>query len=265
LTGASAATPRIVVWEGVFDSWEEACQTSATPEGGFSTDRWLRRMTDQLTQYRQEYGTHGVALPPRPTNLPWVCAITRPRILVDFGGSSGWCWDYLRHTVADPTIEAYVIVETVRVVEHMEQSGLHTAPVSYVTAASVLPRCDLLYCNSVLPYFGSNAEFLDVVERTDPAHVLLDDLLANAEHDTYSRQRYYDLAMPHRFIGLRQLTSELQELGYRTYINTPHPSPILGVFQPLPMENLPATHRIRYASSVLFGKVRGTPACPPTL
>lgn len=84
-------------------------------------------------------------------------------------------------------------------------------------------------------------------------HIRLDDLLANKEEDSFSTQRYYDTSIPHRFIGLKRLLSDLSALGYHAHLQAPHVFPTLGLLTPLAMENLPEQHRIRYAPSVLFG------------
>ena len=215
-------------------------------------------MTEQLLHYREEYGIDGRGLPPRPCNLPWVCALTLPMTILDFGGSSGWCYDYVRNNVPDLALEGYAVVETPEVASYMSTSGLHSAPVTYATAEEISAPFDLLYCNSVLQYFGSNAPLLSLVERCQPSHILLDDLLANSEEDTFSRQRYYETMIPHRFIGLARLRAELAERGYRLMVQVPHASPVFGVLQPLPMEALPAAHRIRYAVSLLLGRTTGS-------
>jgi putative methyltransferase (TIGR04325 family) len=240
------------VWEGVFTSWQEACAAAAPPDASFSSDRWLARVAAQLTDYRRDREQHGTALPPRPSNLPWLAALSRPSRIVDFGGSSGWCWDYLQASVPNLPVTSYIIVEQPALVEYAREAGLHGPPVTYTSDAAALGPCDLLYCNSVLQYFGSNGPLLNLVVRTRPRHVLLDDLLANADADSFSTQRYYDTAMPHRFVGLARLRADMRDCGYRMIVAVPHLSPIRGVLGELPMSNLPPSFRVRYSSSVLF-------------
>lgn len=240
------------IWEGVFDTWEEAWASSSATEVAFSSDRWIARMTQQLDDYRLECTLHGMVLPPRPTNLPWLCAMTRPRTILDFGGSSGWCWDYLRDVVRDLQIESYTIIETSAVVDYMRRSKLHGPPVTYMTNATGLGAQDILYSNSVLQYFGTNAPILELVAQVRPSHVLLDDLFANDDHDSYSTQVYYGVVMPHRFIGVANLSEQMDRLGYVTRLRAAFSYPVRGVLGPLPMENLPPDFRVRYASSVLF-------------
>lgn len=242
------------IWNGPFATWEQACDSAATGDAGFVNDRWTSRITDQLQSYRKARAEHGLALPPRPCNLPWVCAAMGAREIVDFGGSSGWSYDYLAHTLVDHPIKSYVIIEIDGIVSHMRRTGLQSSPVRYQTAAETITRCDLLYCNSVLQYFRSNAELLQLVKLTRPDHVLLDDLLAKGDQDFFSTQNYYEYAIPHRFLGLRQLQADMAGIGYQLMLSAPFTSPIMGVMKPLPMENFPAEFQLRYALSVLFKK-----------
>jgi hypothetical protein len=120
------------VWRGLYSTWDEACNAAKNYGGEvFSSERWLERITKQLLDYREEFRQYGIALPPRPSNLPLVCAMISPATIVDFGGSSGWCWDYLKHTWHSHTISSYIIVELARIVEYMTKARLHEAPVIY--------------------------------------------------------------------------------------------------------------------------------------
>ncbi len=125
---------------------------------------------------------------------------------------------------------------------------------TYTTIADLPQACDLLYCNSVLQYFGSNAEFLDIVTAVKPRHILLDDLLAKGDTDFFSTQAYYGTDIPHRFLGMNQLVGNLKSVGYRLAFSAPFASPILGRIGPLPMENFPEAFRLRHSLTALFAR-----------
>ena len=80
--------------------------------------------------------------------------MTAPEAIVDFGGSSGWCWDYLQNTLPNNRISSYVVIEIDEVVNYMTKTAIHNAPLSFRSLKDQLAPCDLLYCNSVLQYFG---------------------------------------------------------------------------------------------------------------
>ena len=261
MTHKHEKTAPTYVWSGLFDTWDKACQAAhgRTGERVFDNDRWLERITRQLSEYRDEYREYGIALPPRPSNLPWVCAMTSSRSIIDFGGSSGWCWDYLQNTLPEHSISSYVIVELESIVGYMTHSGLHVAPVIYKTLSDSLEPCDLLYCNSVLQYFKSNTPLLQLIDRTHPEYILLEDIVGKGNRDFFSLQEYYGSSIPQRFIGLENLIRTLNLLGYRALLKIPYSSPVLGVMGPLHMENLPSENQIRYAVSLLFKKTVNLP------
>lgn len=246
------------IWSGLFDTWVQVCDAAErrSPRRVFDSENWQKRITGQLSEYRDEHRKYGIALPPRPSNLPWVCAMASIRSIIDLGGSSGWCWDYLRNTLPGHAISSYVVVELESMVNYMTRSGLHVAPVVYKALADPLEPCDLIYSNSTLQYFESNKPLLQLVQRTLPEYILLDDVLGKKDRDVYSLQEYYDQSVPQRFIGVDTLLNDLNNLGYTMLLKIPYPSRILGTVGPLPMENLPEEIQIRYAVSVLLKKER---------
>ncbi len=245
------------VWNGPFQTWHAACGAATqqnAADTAFSSERWLRRIADQLIEYRKESLRFGIAQPPRPCNLPWVCALVSPSSIIDFGGSSGWAWDYLKDTVPGQNVSTYAIVELEAVVRYLQDSKLHDNVISYHLLEGPLEPCDLLYSNSVLQYFESNQQLLSLVARTVPEYVFLEDIYAKGEDDFFGTQNYYGQAIPSRFPGLGKLRKELSCMGYHELAHCPYAAPIHGVMKPLPMENFPEPNQLRYSLSVLFKK-----------
>jgi len=241
------------IWEGEFPTWQLARLAAASIGGeGLVGDKWFQRITQQLTDYRDEFRVHGIAMPPRPCNLAAVCALTAPSSIVDFGGSSGWCWDYLQNTLINHTVSSYTVVETDEVVEYMKCADLHQDPVMYKTAREPLGIVDLLYCNSVLQYFESNEPFLSLVECSLPKFILLEDLVAKGEKDFFTIQLFRGSAIPYRFLGLELLLRALADIGYVELARYPYASPVNGVIAPIAMSNFPQAMQLRYSSSVLL-------------
>lgn len=246
------------IWKDIYPTWDEACKAAKAVGGeGLGGERWFQRITQQITDYRDEYRQYGTAMPPRPSNLPLVCAMTNPGAIVDFGGSSGWCWDYLQSTLPKHKVSSYVVVETDEVVNYMKKSGIHNAPVNYLSLNDPFDPCDLLYCNSVLQYFGSNAPLLLLIERTTPQFILLEDLVVKGEDDFFTVQSFRSSAIPYRFLGLHKLLRELSHSGYIELVQYPYSSPVLGVIKPFEMSNFPEAKQLRYSSSILLKKFEG--------
>jgi putative methyltransferase (TIGR04325 family) len=246
------------IWNGIHPTWNAACDAAEAMcvGGGYSSDRWLQRITQQLLDYRSELRQYGIAMPPRPSNLPLVCAMTNPNKILDFGGSSGWCWDYLQNSAPNHRVNLFGVVETEDVVKYMNKSELHNAPVKYTTIDDLINSCDLLYSNSVLQYFGSNASLLSLIEETDPEYILLEDLIAKDKDDFFSVQAFYNSGIPYRFIGLKKLLSELSYSGYIEIARYPYASPILGVIKPFEMGNFPREKQLRYSLSILLQRTK---------
>ncbi len=257
MTDKQTLTPAPTIWNGPYPTWVAACSAAKShniAQPAFTSERWLQRITQQLLDYRNEFRQYAIAQPPRPCNLPWVVALTSPRSIVDFGGSSGWAMDYLQNTLTTHKINSYAIVELESVVKYMQSSGLHGDVVSYQTLDNPPKPCDLLYSNSVLQYFESNAPLLSLIESATPEYILLEDLYAKGEEDFFGTQNYYDQAIPVKFIGLGDLLKELSSMGYQQLLQCPYSSPILGVSKPLPMENYPETFQLHYSLSILLKK-----------
>lgn len=213
---------------------------------------WFERITEQLIGYREELSLYGLAMPPRPTNLPLHCSLTRPTSIVDLGGSSGWCWDHLRACGAGDTVRSYIVVETPEVVTYAQSAALQSKPVRYQTVEEHIEVSDTLYCNSVLQYFETNDQFISLVERTQPNFVLLDDLVAGVSKDFFTIQLFRGSAIPYRFLGLQSLLSDLSSVGYFVLGRQPYASPINGLVAPLPMEHFRRSEQLRYSSSLLL-------------
>ena len=97
MNGKEQAAP---VWQGVFKSWEEV-----KPQGdAFRSKRWLQQIAKQLIDYQSSEFNRRVRVPPRPTDLPLLCSIVRPKSILDFGGSSGWVAEHIIDCVSDITI-----------------------------------------------------------------------------------------------------------------------------------------------------------------
>lgn len=246
------------IWKNIYPTWEDACNAAKVIGGeGHSGEYWLHRITQQIFDYREEFRQYGIAMPPRPSNLPLVCALTASGTIVDFGGSSGWCWDYLQNTLHNHRVSSYVVVEIDEVVNYMKKTGIHNAPVDYRSLKDPLASCDLLYCNSVLQYFGSNAPLLSLIERTTPQFILLEEVVAKGNDDFFSLQSHRDSAIPYRFIGLHKLLQELSHSGYMELVRYPYASPVLGIIKPFEMGNFPEAKQLRYSSSILLKKFEG--------
>lgn len=249
---------RPIIWEGVYETLEEA-QAKGT---GFTSERWMERITGQLLNYRKEIETHSLVMPARMTDLPFLAALTDAHKIIDFGGSSGWTYDFLKKTMPQNTIYDYVIVEIEEVVCRMQAASLHAAPVSYVTNTSKLDwkrgagkrggGADIFYTNSVLQYVYDDAVMLEVLEELQPYWLLIEDFMGGDFDNYFSLQNYYESRIPIRFRNRQDFIKGLN--GYDLILSKPYAAEILGIAQELPMDNFPIDKRVRYGETMLFKK-----------
>ena len=242
-----------LVWEGVYQTWGEALAAGE----GFSGKRWLDRIVQQLEDYsidRKKYGN--LALPPRPSSLPMLCSLTKSDSIVDFGGSSGWAWYYLKECIDDLLVKRYDIVEIGEICQHFTNSNYHdNQPIHYFTSDEYEGNCDILYTNSALQYIEDDEIFFRLIEGTKPKYLLVEDFLGGAFDNFYSRQIYYDSRIPVKFRNQRNFVSNLLDLSFELQLSKDYITSIRGRIQQFPMSNMPEDKRLRFGQTLLFTKV----------
>ena len=192
-------------------------------------------------------------MPPRPSNLAHLCAVLRPKSVLDFGGSTGWCWDLLKNSIETEFITRYQVIEHPAVIDFVKTRKFHTDKKILYTGAGEAQKSDLLYANSVLQYFQDNIAFIELVQRSRPRYILLDDLVVNRRaEDYFGLQEYYGDKIPYRFIGLAPFIESMKAIGFEVLCETAYLSPIAGVIDEFPMENFPPKLRIPHSSSILL-------------
>ncbi|EMY76317.1 methyltransferase, TIGR04325 family [Leptospira weilii serovar Ranarum str. ICFT] len=252
----SQTSKPLLIWDGVFLSWEEAVRSAGGTDGekGFSNERWFERILDQLNSFRSEIKEFGIAVPPRPTNLPTVISLTNSKSIVDLGGSSGWIYDYLNSITLFSKIKKYSILEVPDIVSRSKRFG-HSGKVQYFTNYKKIRSCDLFYTNSVIQYFPTNEYLLEIIGQVKPKFILVDDLYAGNNEEFFSNQIRYEKRIPHRFLNFEKFRKEVSKKGYRLILKQPFNTPILGQYQPKPMDHFPKEYRLRYSLSVVFQKI----------
>jgi len=247
------------IWSGCFDRWEMACSVGS----GFDSGRWQDRIKLQLTDYLEDIAKYGhQAIPPRPSQLPLLVAVSSPRSkafsIVDFGGSSGWGFHYLMQCAPNCRVDRYDIIELPSVCEIFEDEALcGNGVVNWLSQPDPIGIgiYDIVYVNSVLQYLGSaEAErpFFSLVERSKARYVLIDDFLGVNSPTYYSVQHYYDDRIPVVFRNRNEFISRIENMSYELIMSCPYITTVRGKIEPFPMENMPEDKRVRFGESMLF-------------
>jgi len=237
-------------WQGVYKTWEEA-----KGEGkGFLSKRWKDRIVQQLLDYRMEKNLYGNASPPRPSDLPFFCSLVNPRSIVDFGGSSGWLWDYIQDCNVNNLIEQYDIIENDELCEYFRNSDYHYSPVNYITLNECVSNYDILYANSTIQYIDNHI-VLELISLVKPKYILIEDFFGGNIEDYFTLQNYYEDSIPTICRNLNKFIKIVNNLGFECLNQKTYVGIHRGKVQPLPMSGVPKSKRIRYGKSLLFKRI----------
>jgi putative methyltransferase (TIGR04325 family) len=221
------------IWVGIFESWDEAVseadrhnQKSDSQEFGFSTERWLRRQESILIDAKRGKWE-------RYSTLPVVAALTKPKMIIDFGGGSGWTYWALDENTRR-LLTKYVIIEIPDSIRSFEDN-FSQGEVDYLTSGAFFKNFthenSLFYANSSLQYVESDQLIRDIAKEKKPKYVLIDDMQV-ASHDFYSHQRYYSQRIACRFSALNGAKDLLASEGYILTGYWPYPKTYSGHLLP---------------------------------
>lgn len=240
----------ISIWEGVFQNYQDAIPNGS----GFSGDRWAGRILEQLFEFRKHVSEGSMVLPPRSCDLPFLCSIAKARSILDFGGSSGWHYDYLKFSCPKNEIDEYCILEIEPIVELMKRKKIHSRPVNFSTKINKKKKFDVLYANSSLQYVRNDLQFTDIVNQTSPTWILIEDFLGGDFSDFFSLQTFYADNIQVKIRNKSSFISRLQNLNYQLVSRKAYPAIIKGKLQELPMSAIPERFRVKYGENFLFKK-----------
>ena len=240
-------------WEGVYQTMQEA----AAVGNGFSGKRWLERVFQQLEDYNLDRKKNGnKALPPRPSSLPFLCSLTNPNSIVDFGGSSGWLWYYIKECIPYLSIEKYDIIEIENICRHFKTSNFHDgSPINYYLSHEIITNYDILYTNSMLQYIENDELFLNIIQTTSPKYILIDNFLGGMINDYISTQIYYEDRIPVKLRNSVDFIDKIKLLNFELIYTAPYIQEIRGIIQPFQMDAFPEKMRFKYGINFLLKKM----------
>lgn len=240
----------LAIWEGVFQNYEEVEKKGTV----FSGHIWKKRIIKQLVDFRKQSLENKIVSPPRSSDLPILHSITASNSIIDFGGSSGWNYEFLKHSSLHSKIQKYLIIEIDEIVELMKSKELQKEPVTFATHLQKKQAFDILYSNSVLQYIYDDDLFTQIINNASPKWILIEDFLGGDFHDFFSVQSFYEDKIPVKFRNIDSFVKKISDTGYKLYFRKKYPSVINGIQQDLPMESLPEDCRVKNGINFLFKK-----------
>ncbi len=249
-------TARPSIWNGVFNTWDEAVTAAASESDdtlqAFDTTRWMERQEAMLTSAR-------LGVSPRFTNLPLLVGVSGARSIVDLGGGSGWAFELASHSIT-MAMEKYVIVEQQTSADVFASSFIEDDRVQFVASETMsndlLDSVDVLYSNSALQYFPDNGFLTKLVAMCTPEWILLDDFQTALSGEFFSMQHYYGAEIPYRFCDVKSIVDEMHHLGYTLRGNWEYPADIGGKLEPSLAGRLDTKHDIGAPRTLLFEVVK---------
>tara|TARA_B100000315_G_scaffold132657_1_gene122152 strand:- start:7513 stop:8283 length:771 start_codon:yes stop_codon:yes gene_type:complete len=253
-------TPKINIWEGVYNSWEEAPGDDDAHEGKV----WINKVTDRaqkaLVAYRSNETVSLAAL-----TQDYVLSVAGGMLLssikgdlciLDFGGGMGASYFPLISSVSHPEKVEFHIVEGKTICKRSREILGDFAKLHFHEQLPPLPRpVHIVHAGSSIQYIadwkGLLAEFADYRPRL----LVLEDLMAGNIPSFITTQNYYGKKIRSWFLNINELIEEVQTLGYQLIYKSRYTHEILGEVGPLPMENFSPEYRLNYGSHLMFERM----------
>ena len=252
------------IWEGAFLKIEDITtggNVTISALDNYDSQQWLEKEKNSILSYRKKYsGQIGKNYPPKNSNLPLLFSIINPKRILDYGGSNGWVFEFLKTSVIgkpNNAISEYFIYELEKSCHFF--SKFHSYPVKYVSSSKHLEKVDLLYSNSTLQYILEDDEWIDVVKASDPEWILLDDFICHPNEDDYfTMQIYKGKKIVVKFRSIDKFKDSLSKIGYEIISIFPFISGYKTRSENnfLDMEGVPKKFRIEYPHSILIRKIQ---------
>lgn len=236
------------IFDGVYKSFDDA--KSKGP--GFSSDKWINSSKEKLKKLLD--GKEAVLV--YQNLLPFLSSIvlSRGKIrILDFGGGLGITYATLLKTLDfKEGVFEYHIVENERICSEGRKIFKTDKRIYFHNKLPKISSVDIVHIGSALQYIKDWKELLRDLSAYKPRYFLFDDLHAGDITTFATLQNYYESKIPCWFFNLNELISEMRkhkfDLAYKSKMRITY----FGVFQKIPMKNLPKKYRIDDTMCLLF-------------
>ena len=248
MSTAAASTNPFFVWEGVYNSYQEAAGRAEGAGFGGST---YRQRSINAAQECIAALSQGIPIPPfhkqRSTLLPCTVAMILSRQqeakIIDFGGGLGIGYMTLQESLPGSLERIrYNILEVPEVAQVGEK--LLTGNVCYINSFSGIEQTDLVHAASSFQYVEDWKGLIQTFAAVHSEYILLSDVFAGAFDSFATLQNYYESKIPHWFLNLCELLQAFEDCGYELLMKTYATSRRADAVDVLPMDNFPEHLRL---------------------
>jgi putative methyltransferase (TIGR04325 family) len=244
------------IWEGVYGEWADA----PVIDGAFDSSKWL---DDQASAARLELvellDNCGSISPNAKTHdyiLPTVLAMAgndngNLKVL-DFGGGLASSYLPLVASLPDGDAVEFHVVESQSICEKGREVFPENMKLFFHTDLPSDGHYDVIHAGRSFQYVDDWRGLLSSFASLTPSYLVLAGVFAGDIEPYVSVQNYYGYKIRVRFLNLPELIREADLLGFRLLSKSLHLSKRLGKTGPLPMDNIPESHRLEHPCQLLF-------------
>jgi putative methyltransferase (TIGR04325 family) len=244
------------VWEGVYDTFEQAPSLGPGFDGTVAHERGLQAARDAMWQLKSglplDYSLRqrNALLPPIVATLLAHRGTVR---VLDFGGGLGTGYMVLAKALGGGKDRIdYRIVEVDGLCRIGGELFSGQGGPKFQRTMPEHDVFDLVYTASTLQYM---ADWKSVVARLagcGASHLVFADAFVGPFASYVSLQNYYGSHIRHWFLNFEEFAAAVGRHGYSIALRMDCDARILGAYGPLPMGNFPEGLRLPHTSHLLF-------------
>jgi putative methyltransferase (TIGR04325 family) len=242
------------VYEGFYQSFAEARKVSH----GFESERWLESQRQLIEDIRRADWHSRL---PLDQNLATVIAAldsntSAPVRVLDIGGGLGGTFLWLKQVLSGAISFDYTVLELDTTVALAAGLGLSDEyPELRFTARLPGAEFTVVYFGSSLQYFEDSQKILVDSVGQNTSVVVMSRIPVCEQGGYVTLQNYYDSKIPLNVIGLADLEKWMGELGFTAILKNASCTPILGEYQPIPVNKIPEEYAIGFCTDLVFRKL----------
>lgn len=238
------------IWDGIYTNFAEAPQADDVFESAPWLDKQANRIADMRNDSTIISKTSSYALTPV---LAMMAEHHSPVRVLDFGGSLGT--EYLAAQRSIPVKDSvdFTIVENEAICSRGSELFSGDAVVRFLSdMPSTNKTFDLVHAGSSIQYVDDWRGLLKHFAAFSPQYIVLSEVLAGENPSFVTVQHWYGKSILARFLNMDELTSYMEDLGYKLILHQNYISASNGNGGPLPMENFPERYRVKYSSNMVL-------------
>ena len=249
------------VWDGVYNSWEEAPENKDVLEEKI----WINKVNRQVDNAIAAYGSGECFFLASSTQDFFlslaagmlISSIKEDLRILDFGGGMGASYFPLISSVSEPERVDFHIVEVKKICNlGKSKLGKFSKLHFYEKLPELHAPIHIVHAGSSIQYIPDWKGLLSKFVDYRPKFLILEDVPAGKIPTFVTTQNFYGKKVRSRFLNIDELVGEIQKLGYRLIYKSQCTQNFLGnVGGPLPMKNFPPEYQLKYGSHLMFVRV----------